>query len=649
MTAALQKDLSYHSLADEFLRLYRSRRIRSVEQFAAMYPEMATVIVAEFPAILWAETLNNPQPQASEQVPTKIGPYEIRSEIGRGGMGRVFAGWHAELERDVAIKVLAFKGPDWRRATERFRLEARAGAMLNHSNIVQVYDHGTHENLVYLVMNRIKGICLGRMVEGLEAESARLQGAPMTLDWCFIANIGAQVASALSYAHEQGVVHRDIKPGNLLIDDHGKVWVTDFGLVKLMEGNLNISQTGDIIGTPRYMAPEQCRGVCDARSDIYGLGLTLYELACGKKVWESVSQAKLIKERSTLELPSLHEVNSAIPPALTDIIMKACELRPEDRYQTAKELHYVLTRFAHGHNVGDRRRRSGNTRSKVRRRSIVATASVASVIAVAGLCYGVYYFTLKKDPFRDPVAAMKVLKDDNLRTEFVKELPSIIKEMISNDSPEFRETIGDVAEEALHKSLEQYEIPETDKERLQKNVSTWVENYKKGELLGPDGETVATSMSDTGMAQVTKLQRLLPVVEKSGLSAAERQMARQLLNTISHGILSRQLSNASSGALIDLMDGLNRVSQGDVPANGSPISLHDEDLRQIFTEMRHMAESSHLQQVTPQMQLDPRVVKTIDEAVRTPKGQELIRRMQRNKMWPLVPLPEKSPLQNVKQ
>ncbi len=177
--------------------------------------------------------------------------------------------------------------------------------------------------------------------------------------------------------------------------------------------------------------------------------------------------------------------------------MKACELRPEDRYQTAKEMHYVLTRFAHGHNVGDRRRRSGNTRSKIRRRSIIATVSVASVIGVAGLCYGVYHFTLKKDPFRDPVAAMSVLKDDNLRAEFVKELPNIIKEMISNDSPEFRATIGDVAEQALHKSLDQYEIPEADKDRLQKNVSTWVDNYKKGELLGPDGETVASSISDT--------------------------------------------------------------------------------------------------------------------------------------------------------
>lgn len=643
MTTALQKDLSYHSLADEFLRLYRCRRIRSVEQFAAMYPDMASVIVAEFPAILWAETLNNPEPQASEQVPTKIGPYEIRSEIGRGGMGRVFAGWHAELERDVAIKVLAFKGPDWRRATERFRLEARAGAMLSHSNIVQVYDHGTHENLVYLVMNRIKGICLGRMVEGLEAESARLEGAPMTLDWCFIANIGAQVASALSYAHEQGVVHRDIKPGNLLIDDHGKVWVTDFGLVKLMEGNLNISQTGDIIGTPRYMAPEQCRGVCDARSDIYGLGLTLYELACGKKVWESVSQAKLIKERSTLELPDLHDVNSAIPAALADIIMKACELRPEDRYQTAKELHYVLTRFAHGHNVGDRRRRSGNARSKIRRRSIIATALVTSAIGVGALCYGVYYYAVKKDPFRDPVAAMNVLKDDNLRTEFVRELPNIIKEMISNNSPEFRQTIGDVAEEALHKSLDQYEIPDSDKERLQKNVTTWVENYKKGELLGPDGENVATSISDTGMAQVVKLQRLLPLVEKSGLNPAERQMARQLLNTISHGILSRKLSNAASGGLLDLMDELNRVNYGEVPDNGAPILLRDDDLRRLFTEMRHAAESAQLPLITPQTQLDPQLIQKIDTALKDPRGQDFVRRMQRNKMWPLVPLPEKSP------
>ncbi len=221
--------------------------------------------------------------------------------------------------------------------------------------------------------------------------------------------------------------------------------------------------------------------------------------------------------------------------------------------------------------------------------------------------------------------------------------------MISNDSPEFRATIGDVAEQALHKSLDQYEIPEADKDRLQKNVSTWVDNYKKGELLGPDGETVASSISDTGMAQVVKLQRLLPLVERSGLNPAERQMARQLLNTISHGILSRQLSNATSGALIDMMDELNRVNQGEVPDNGGPILLRDEDLRKIFTEMRQAVESAHLQVITPQSQIDPRVVQSIDNALRDPKGQEFIRRMQRNKMWPLVPLPEKSSSSNVKQ
>lgn len=482
MTTTLSKDVSYHSLADEFLRLYRSKRIKSVEQFAAMHPQMAAVIVSEFPAILWAETLNNPVPQVTDTVPQKIGPYEIRNEIGRGGMGCVYAGWHAELERDVAIKVLAFKGPDWRRATERFRLEARAGAMLSHPNIVPVYDHGTHENLVYLVMHRVKGVCLGRMVEGLEAENSRLRGAPMTLDWCFIANIGAQVASALTYAHEQGVVHRDIKPANLLIDDVGKVWITDFGLVKLMEGNLDISQTGDIIGTPRYMAPEQCRGVCDARSDIYGLGLTLYELACGKKVWESVSQTKLIKERSSLELPDLYEINPAIPGPLADIIMKACELRPEDRYQTAREFNYVLTRFAHGHNVGDRRKRSRNARSKLRRRSILLSSTIAGVIGVSSLCYAVYYFTLKKDPFRDPVAAVSVLKDDKLRSEFIKELPSIIKEVVTNDSPEFRESFGEVAHQAINKTIEDYQIPEEDREKLKKNMNDWVESFKKGDL-----------------------------------------------------------------------------------------------------------------------------------------------------------------------
>ncbi len=634
MTTAMSRDTSYQSLADEFLRLYRAGRIKSVEQFASMHPHMAAVIVSEFPAILWAESLNNPAPQTADAVPDRIGPYQIRGEIGRGGMGCVYAGWHPELERDVAIKVLAFKGPGWKRATERFRLEARAGAMLNHPNIVPVYDHGTHENLVYLVMHRVRGVCLGRMVEGLQAQCKSLDGAPLTLDWCFIANLGAQVASALTYAHEQGVIHRDIKPGNLLIDDSGKVWITDFGLVKLMEGNLDISQTGDIIGTPRYMAPEQCRGICDARSDIYGLGLTMYELACGQKVWETISASSLIKERSTLELPDLREVNPAVPESLANVIMRACEFRPEDRYQTAKELNYVLTRFAHGHQVGDRRKRNGNSRSKLQRRSIMVGGLTGGALTVAVLCYGVYYMTRKKDPFRDPVAAMSVLKDDSLRSEFIKELPNIINEVVTNDSPEFRQTMGNVAQQAIARSIKDYEIPEEDKEKLRENLENWVEGYKQGDLTGPNAHLVVSKMADSNTGQVLKFQRLVLCIERSYLNPAERQMARQLLAALSHATLTRKLRYESLGKLIDLMETLNQQPQDQPSGDAMEVVMTDDGLRQFFTEVRHTLEEAGLPIVPPEIRLPGNVQTTIEQALKDPRTLELIRHHQRQQGLP---------------
>jgi serine/threonine protein kinase len=159
-----------------------------------------------------------------------------------------------------------------------------------------------------------------------------------------VARIGLQAAEGLAYAHEQGILHRDIKPSNLLLDAHGIVWITDFGLAKSMTDE-NLTHTGDILGTIRYMAPERFHGRCDARSDIYALGLTLYELLAKRPAFDEADRGKLIKHVTDTEPPPLRQLDRKLPRDLTTIVHKAIEHEPSDRYQTADDLAEDLRRF----------------------------------------------------------------------------------------------------------------------------------------------------------------------------------------------------------------------------------------------------------------------------------------------------------------
>ena len=159
-----------------------------------------------------------------------------------------------------------------------------------------------------------------------------------------VARIGLQAAEGLAYAHEQGILHRDIKPSNLLLDAHGIVWITDFGLAKATTDE-NLTHTGDIIGTIRYMSPERFHGRCDARSDIYALGLTLYELLAKRPAFDEAERGKLIKQVTDAEPPLLRQLDRKLPRDLATIVHKAIEREPSDRYRTAEDLAEDLRRF----------------------------------------------------------------------------------------------------------------------------------------------------------------------------------------------------------------------------------------------------------------------------------------------------------------
>ncbi len=269
------------------------------------------------------------------------GRYELTHLIARGGMAQVYRAMDRQLDRPVALKVLFPELSVDRTFVERFRREAQAAANLSHPNIVPVFDWGEDDGAYFIVMEYIEG----RPLSAVLRDSQRLSPRQ-------IATIGAGVAAALAFAHRHGVVHRDVKPGNVLITPEGDVKVTDFGIARAMNTEESLTQTGAVMGTAAYFSPEQAEGKSvDARSDIYSLGVVLYEMAVGKPPFTGDSPVA-VASKHVRDMPVLpREANPAVPAALEAVVMKAMAKSPEDRYLSAEELRADLLRFAEGRPV----------------------------------------------------------------------------------------------------------------------------------------------------------------------------------------------------------------------------------------------------------------------------------------------------------
>jgi len=267
------------------------------------------------------------------------GRYEIIRHLARGGMAEVYLARDLLLDRPVALKVLFPEFSRNRSFVERFRREARAAANLNHPNIVSIYDWGEEDGTYFIVMEYIDGLTLREVIraEGrLRPERA--------------ATIGADIAAALDFAHRGGVVHRDVKPGNVIIS--GMVKVTDFGIARASDPQESLTQTGAVMGTATYFSPEQAQGVgIDPRSDVYSLGVVLYEMVTGRPPFTGDSPVAIAYQhvRETPVLPSVHSPD--VPPAFEAVVMKAMAKNRDDRYTTAEELRADLVRFSHGQAV----------------------------------------------------------------------------------------------------------------------------------------------------------------------------------------------------------------------------------------------------------------------------------------------------------
>jgi serine/threonine-protein kinase len=270
------------------------------------------------------------------------GRYQIRRRIARGGMAEVFLAHDRMLDRPVALKVLFQELSTDPNFVERFRREAQAAANLSHPNIVSIYDWGEENGTYFIVMELIDGRPLSTL---LKNEGTLLADRA--------ADIGAAVASALAFAHKNGVVHRDVKPGNVLIDSTGNVKVADFGIARAKDNvDDNLTQTGAVMGTATYFSPEQAQGWgVDARSDIYSLGIVLYEMVCGKPPFTGSNPVAVATKHVSDQPPQPRSINPNLSAAFESIILTCLAKDPDDRYASADDLRADLMRFRQGRTV----------------------------------------------------------------------------------------------------------------------------------------------------------------------------------------------------------------------------------------------------------------------------------------------------------
>jgi serine/threonine protein kinase len=396
---------SIERLADEFMASYRAGRCPSVEEYVAQYPELADDLRGLLATLVLLERNGSVADSSDEDLigrqrgsacPAAIGDFIIAREIGRGGMGVVYEAVQQSLGRQVALKVLSLPGLRNASHLERFRREARAAARLQHSHIVPVFDFGAHDGSYYYAMQYVAGDSLDVVIRSLRESRSANGGrradqnrpshslpysvgsghggataspgtpplatpAPDTSlsalsDTEFntsvgrrefyrnVARVGLQAAEALAYAHSEGVLHRDIKPSNLLLDAKGNIWIADFGLAKL-EGADELTQSGDFVGTLRYMAPERLEGQSDRRSDIYSLGVTLYELLTLQPFLPNKSRPELVRRIMEESPQAPRSIDGSIPADLETIVLTAIAKDPAARYPRAEQMSDDLQRF----------------------------------------------------------------------------------------------------------------------------------------------------------------------------------------------------------------------------------------------------------------------------------------------------------------
>ena len=340
------------------------------------------------------------------RIPMHFGDYELQEEIGRGGQGVVYRARQKSLNRMVALKIIALGHWATARHLKRFRLEAEAAASLNHPSIVPIHEVGERDGCCYFSMNLIEG---GQLDEVVRREAMSIRRA---------AELIAKLARTVHYAHEHGILHRDIKPGNILLDAEGEPHLTDFGLARLLETESSVTRTTEVLGTPSYMAPEQASGnnvALTSATDVYGLGAVLYQLLTGCPPFAGGTTYETVRLVLETEPRQPRLLNPKVDRDLSTICLKCLQKDPQRRYASALALAEDLERWLK-HEPIQARRTGLLARGKkwVRRKPAIAAVITLSLALIATV--GVIVW--KSDLFRRPAAAgIAVLPFENLSND----------------------------------------------------------------------------------------------------------------------------------------------------------------------------------------------------------------------------------------
>jgi hypothetical protein len=473
--------------------------------------------------------------------------YRIEGVAGRGGMGVVYRARDLGLDRVVALKFIApdlASTPGFR---ERFTAESRTAASLDHPNVIPIFQAGEHEGVLFLVMRYVDG-------EDLRSELQR-EGR---LDPERAGRIVAQIASALDAAHSRGLVHRDVKPANVLLtaDDH--VYLTDFGLTKRVVTDPDATKTGELVGTLNYVAPEQIRGEpVSPRTDVYGLGCVLFHVLSGRvpfplegneaKLWAHVSEPP----------PAVSSVAPQVPPALDGVIVRAMQKRPEDRFQSAGELGRAAAQAAGGGTPAREldltppaRPPRPYTRSEYNRALIVNALAAPFGVAVlagmliAGLLLDVFLFVLPVAIVLYVAAAVRTYLDEDSQKEVLRRERSKRKQRLESgkadrDLSEFSPRIADLMARALEKdvriraAIDRAELPyEEVSQEVDRFLATMWQTAARAELLAEGlrdspPEAVARRLEELRRAGDPSKAELVEALAQQ--LAVQRKMEGQLL------------------------------------------------------------------------------------------------------------------------
>ncbi len=651
----------FNLLADEFADRHRRGERPPVTEYTDKYPELADQIRELFPALVAIEELGAgsdpaaglfaPQPASQPPIPERLGDYRILREIASGGMGTVYEAVQESLGRHVALKVL----PQFRthdpNLLERFQREARAAAVLHHTNIVPVFGVGVHNGVHHYAMQFIQGQSLDAVLRevkrmrglttaepspssvpadepgiaasvAIELVSGRFAGRsevpgrtvsvtasrspPAGKDsattslaadpgpsssassilgqsgyayYRSVARLGVQAAEAIAYAHQHKLLHRDIKPSNLLLDLQGTIWVTDFGLVKA-EGTDALTQAGDIVGTLRYMAPERFRGQADARSDVYALGLTLYEMLTLEPAFAADQRSVLIDKILHEEPSKPRQIDPRIPSDLETITLKAIAKDPSDRYRSASQLAEDLRRYLADRPILARRASAlERTRRWCRRNPALAAATALVAAALMAVAVLTLLYAVAQTKATQRISALA----KNLETSLAESNRQLAVRNLDRGQAAFdKEQIG----AGLHWIIESWRAAVVAgdpalQHAARASLSAWLPYHPRlkavlpqgtAAAFGPDSKLIATGDRDGTVRQwnLTTCQPTGPTIrqERPVTSVAFSPDGKTILTGSLDG--TARLWDAATGGPIDPPFPHQRDGNGDVIGAFSP-------------------------------------------------------------------------------